>query len=41
MPDALAPDPERGAEEREVLALLAPAIEEELTEHQRRGRHRG
>jgi RNA polymerase sigma-70 factor (ECF subfamily) len=35
IPDAFSPGPERGAEEREVLAILARAIAEELTDRQR------
>lgn len=36
IPDSLAPDPERSAEQREVLAVLRRAIEADLTPHQRR-----
>jgi RNA polymerase sigma-70 factor, ECF subfamily len=36
IPDPYTPGPERRAEEREVLAILSRAIEEELTERQRR-----
>jgi RNA polymerase sigma-70 factor, ECF subfamily len=35
IPDVFTPGPERDAEEREVLAILARAIAEELTERQR------
>jgi RNA polymerase sigma-70 factor (ECF subfamily) len=36
VPDAFTPGPEQSAEEREVLAILARAIAEELTDRQRR-----
>jgi RNA polymerase sigma-70 factor (ECF subfamily) len=35
IPDGFTPTPERGAEEREVLSILARAIDEDLTDRQR------